>query len=37
MNLNLAVSIAMVVSGLAGPAVAQDKPQLAFVVTSPNR
>ncbi len=34
MNLNLAVSIAMVVSGLAGPAVAQDKPQLAFVVNA---
>jgi ribose transport system substrate-binding protein len=34
MNLNLAVSIAMAVSGLAGPAVAQDKPQLAFVVNA---
>ena len=34
MNLNLAVSIAMVVSGLTGPAVAQDKPQLAFVVNA---
>jgi ribose transport system substrate-binding protein len=34
MNLNLAVSIAVVVSCLAGPAVAQDKPQLAFVVNA---
>src|SRR6186713_3297351 len=34
MKLNLAVSIAMVVSGLTGSAVAQDKPQLAFVVNA---
>ncbi|TDW16417.1 monosaccharide ABC transporter substrate-binding protein (CUT2 family) [Rhizobium azibense] len=34
MKLNLAVSIAVVVSCLAGPAVAQEKPQLAFVVNA---
>ncbi|AJD44457.1 substrate-binding domain-containing protein [Rhizobium sp. SEMIA 4085] len=34
MKLNLAASIAVVVSCLAGPAVAQEKPQLAFVVNA---
>jgi len=34
MKLNFAVSIAAMAAALAGPAVAQDKPQLAFVVNA---